>query len=278
LAQKRVQTLHKTFSGDIVEYPNWHRSETFGFAAQTFVPDCEIWIYGELLDAVPSPDGTGQLGVLIEKTADAVIVNGRPYTSLKDPTETGFFKDEPPVKPANKPVMDFAADKFREEAVSHKDIPDAYVVGATAFLPKVRTAFRVEERDDTVMITVQPKYLGNVDHILVEHNGRKAGYSLYKGPTPTVAQLNEQLLDSIFRGLTDRCVPGHIVLAGFGYKYSCPSTQRADLVSALNQIPELAVPAIPDPVNGKMRYEPLNINGYVFYSPMISDFVNRDSR
>ncbi len=271
VCQNEVRILEKTYTGEIVEGPNWARTETFGFAAQAFIPNCEIWLSGEWVEPVRSPDGGGEYGVFIEKKADRVTVNGRTYVSLQD-TTIQWYKDEP-VPMSEKSLRSYAAEKFELEAIPHREIEGAYVVGGEVFLPGVPKAFKVEEKADSVIVTVQPKFFGEIDHILVEYKGQKVGYSLYKGPRPKAAQLNEQTLDAAFRNLVDACQPGRIVIKGRGYSQTYPLSEKEALVEALNLIPDLAVPDKPEP-DGTPIYEPLEIHGYLFISPLIADFVN----
>ena len=271
VCQNEVRILEKTYTGEIVEGPNWARTETFGFAAEAFIPNCEIWLLGEWVEPVRSPDGGGEYGVFIEKKADRVTVNGRTFMSLQD-TTIHWAKDRS-VPLSELPFEDYAAETFRLESIQHDKIEGAYVIRGQVFLPGVPKAFMVEEKGDSIIVTVEPKFRGKTDYMLVEHEGAKSNWSLYKGPRPKAAQRNEQSLTACFEGLVKFCRPGGIVIEGFGYAQTYPLAEKEALVEALKQIPDLAVPDKPEP-DGRPRYEPLEIHGYLFISPLIADFVN----
>ena len=54
ISQKRVQTLQKTYTGDLDNAEGWLKYESFCHAARGFIPDCDIWLHGEFVDEVQS--------------------------------------------------------------------------------------------------------------------------------------------------------------------------------------------------------------------------------
>jgi hypothetical protein len=270
VSPKRVQTLQKTYTGDLVDAEDWLKNESFGHAARAFIPDCDICLHGEFLDPVQSPFDANEYGALIEKTKNKVFVNGKVYISFAEPGPHVFTEEK--VRRNENTVKGYAAKKFREDASPSNDVPGAYKVGGQLFRPGVPTVFVIDEKHDSVTVTVAPKYMGNTDYIIVEYRGSKIAYDLYKGPRASAAQLNEQSLDATFRGLTERCEPGRLMLMGRGYVYSYPQSERDRLIRALKQIPALAEPKFRD-YRGEMQYEPVTIDGFRFQSEVIRDFV-----
>lgn len=270
ISQDRIIILHQTFEGEIVGTSDLVNSETFGYAAEAFIPNCDVWLRGEYLDQVPSPYCTHEYGVHIEKTKHELIFNGTVYLSFAEPGPHVF--SEAKRNADDSTTMGIAAKSFRDEAIVKTDTAGGYIFRGVSYLPEVPTVLIVDEKDDSVVVTVRPKYMGNTDYIFVEHRGSTAGFSLYKGPRPSAAQLNEQSLDSAFRNLANRCKPGRLVLIGRGYSDTYTSSDHDKLLSALEQIPELAVPWLRNS-RGEQEYYPLSIDGFEFQPSAVRDFV-----
>ncbi len=274
-SQDKIRMLERTYTGPVVNRPEVGRNPTFGYAAEAFIPDCEVWFHGELLDPVPSPYDRAETGIFIKKTATEVTINGRVYSSVYDKPRKSPYPIDPRITRYCR-ISEVAERQFRQKARRHGELSGAYVVDGTVYRPNVPTPFTLAGGDTTVIITVRPKHMWDTDYVLIEYDGYEVGVpiDLNPGPQPTHGEADEQRLDVNFNSLVGKCQPGWIVVLPGGVY---PPRLRSTVRDALAQIPKLAVPTHED-FYGDMMYEWLTINGLTFDSNTIRDFVEASRR
>lgn len=279
---KWVRKLEKTYSGSELDArsdnKSHERSETFGFAAEAFIPNCEIWLFGKLLEPVSAPDEPDVMGILIRKTKEKITINGATFLSLQA-THKKFQKASyaaPELKESRR-ILGVAAQEFRAVAKKSDKQHNTYLVHGNTCRPHVPMLIKLKSRDVTVSVTILPNLRDGSDCFRVEYNGIKGIYRFGQRPKVDKVTADEMKLDNAFNSLIGACLPEYIILIGQGYRYGMHASHRGDFVDALMQISDLAVPTIKD-IRGNMIYESLLINGIGFHSNVIRDFVNSKDR
>ena len=276
-SQKHIWKLEQTYTGPVSDSSLSSQSETFGYAAEAFIPDCEVWLYGKLMPPVSSPDGGNEVGILITKSDGQITINSNLFFPA-DEREQSRLAISPELS-EQAAIMEAAFSEFRDNATKSPDIPDAYIVNGILFRPGEDTQFPLEQLGVTVTATVLPRYWGAVDYVRLEFREKAAVIPIKPRPKPTFsdAEKSEIQLDRLFNSAVAICEPGTVILIGRAYRLVYPVADRDSLVDALGQIPDLAVQKLLDS-RGEPMYESLTINGFRFHSDVIRDFVNAAER
>lgn len=233
-----------------------------------FVPDCRIILFGEVLDQVPSDDGK-TLGTLIERTDDAVLINGRVWVSKDQKPRTLARPDEEIHRRGL--VLEEAARQFREQ---HRKLGStSYAVGDQVYT-ETPHPFHVDKYDETVDVAVKPGVCG-MEYVYVTYEGTAVGFPLYPVPAPSKKEQEERRLNNAYRAAVNYTRSGTIVLVTHGGSFTPYPMERADaLLAALAKIPALAVPVAENPY-GEMVYRMLKVDGFTFGPDVVATFAER---
>lgn len=264
VSQTVSRKLEKTYTGEITEHPMVGRSPTFGYAAETFVANCELFLFGRYVPPEQYSELGDDAGYLIKKTKTEVTVNGRVFVATDDPPAYPQVPIPPRIK-ERAAVRQRAADEIRSRK-QHRD--GVIVLDGVERRQNEPFPFTLEDGTVTVMVTFL------IDGIQIEYDGHGTVFVLETPPPVTKERLEEQAeqrLDVVYNGLVKRLKPGRIVLAGLGYSHSYPLWGGVRLKSALHQIPSLAEQE--SIVLGEVVYKSIRIDGFLFTSEVISDFA-----
>lgn len=237
--------------------------------SREFVPNCRIILFGEVLEQVSSDDGKS-LGTLIERTEDAVLINGRVWVSKAEKPKQLKHPDERTQRKGL--VIEEAARQFR---VQHKKLgTKSFAVGDQIYT-EMPQPFHVEEYDETVDLAVKPGVAG-MDYIYVTYDGTTAGMPLNPLPSPSKEEQEERRLDNAYQAAVSDVRPGTINFVDLGGFIAHPLEKAEAFIAAMRKVPSLAVPVAED-IYGEMAYRSLTVDGF-FFSPQMVAVIMRAER
>jgi hypothetical protein len=171
-------------------------------AQRFFVPNCRVILFGEVLAQVASEDGKLQ-GVLFERTADAVLINGRVWVSKDDKPKEPIRTEKLIENERRGAVMEEAARQFRAE---HKKVGAAsFVVGSQTY-GETPQSYHVDRYDKSVTLAIKPGIAG-MDYIFVRYEGAGAAEPLHPLPGPSPEEQDKVRLDNAYKGAVDDAKP-----------------------------------------------------------------------
>lgn len=232
---------------------------------ETFIPDCELYLFGRL---VPPIDRDGRSGLLVKLEGNVITINGRVYMEVQpiEPAEPDPSPYDETVRPSIR-VRILATNAVRRSRVEARGA-DSLTVGDQA-VPIGEFVPMVVETGDSVLVA----YFVDFFEIRVETYTYRFRYveEPRKPPDNSPEAIRSRAV-GLYAHLARGLKPGAIVLLGEGYQssYRDPS-EFEELRAALSQIP-LRAQRLSS--HGIFSYRGLDIGPFRFLPSVVQDFVD----